>query len=58
MMKLGTCGNSEYQYIVCWFEGDRITIPATGCLIATNTRDREEALEICRRNFKNFKEVK
>ena len=54
MRKLGMIVNGDSAYIVCWFEGDRITIPATGTLIATSTRDLEEALRICRRNFSNF----
>ena len=58
MMKLGTCGKNGDRYIVCWHEGDRITVPAVGCLIATYTRDRKEAIEICRRNLINFVEMK
>ena len=54
MIKLGMISKDGSGYVVCWFEGDRITIPALGTLIATNTRDRKEALEICRRNFKGF----
>ena len=54
-MKIGYCVNNDGSaYIVLWVVGDRITIPATGCLIATDTRNKEEALEICRRNLKNF----
>ena len=57
MVKLGTCRLNDSLYIVCWFEGDRITIPALGTLIATDTRNREEAVKICRRNLKNFVEA-
>ena len=57
MMKLGTCGTNEFRYIVCWFEGDRITVPATGNLICTNTRDKAEALKICYKNLRNFVEA-
>lgn len=57
MVKLGTCLSNGNLYIVCWFEGDRITIPALGTLIATDTRNREEAVEICKRNLKNFIEI-
>ena len=57
MTKLGVVVTNGEGYIVCWHEGDRITIPATGTLIATDTRDRQEALDICRRNFSNFIEL-
>ena len=52
---IGTCGKHE-RYIVYWFEGDSITIPALNVTIVTYTRDREEALAICKRNFLNFVE--
>lgn len=55
-MKLGTVALGDSLYIVIWRKGDRITIPALGAFIATDTKDREEALEICRRNLKNFVE--
>lgn len=57
MEKIGMCVINGNGFIVCWFVGDRITIPALGTLIATNTRDRSEALAICRRNLKNFVEA-
>ena len=57
MVKLGMCIKGENAYIVCWFEGDRITIPALGTLIATDTHDRQEALAICKRNLVNFIET-
>ena len=56
-MKIGYCGKDGCLYVVLWVVGDRITIPATGTLIATDTRDKAEALEICRRNFYNFVEA-
>jgi hypothetical protein len=58
MQKLGTIRKNGAIYVVCWVEGDRIIIPATGTLIATDTRDRSEALEICLHNFSNFEEIK
>ena len=57
MKKLGMVVNDGNGYIVCWYEGDRITIPALGTLIVTDTREREEALNICRRNLNNFVEA-
>ena len=57
-MKIGYCVNDDGSaYIVLCVVGDRIIIPAAGCLIGTNTRDRKEALMICKRNFKNFVEA-
>lgn len=53
-MKIGYCGKDGCLYVVVWVVGDRIIIPATGCLIATDTRDKKTALEICRRNLQNF----
>ena len=54
MMKIGFVDKGNNRYIVCWYEGDRITIPALGTMIATNTREKQEALEICRRNLIGF----
>ena len=56
MTILGTVMTGGSLYMVCWHEGDRITLPALGVLIATDTRDREEAIAICRRNLRNFAE--
>lgn len=56
MKILGTVMTGGCLYAVVWHEGDRITIPALGTLIATDTRDRNEALAICRRNLRNFAE--
>ena len=63
-MVIGTCGKKEVctskdggLYIVRWIECDRITVPAVGLTIATNTRSREEAIAICRRNLQNFVEA-
>lgn len=53
---IGTCGKSE-RFVVYWLEGDQISIPALNVMIVTYTRDREEALAICRRNFINFVEA-
>lgn len=52
---IGTCGKGE-RNVVYWFEGDCITIPAVNVMFVTYTRDREEALAICRRNLFNFVE--
>lgn len=54
-MRIGTCGTAE-RHNVYWVEGDRITIEGLNVMFATNTRDREEALAICRRNLLNFVE--
>ena len=56
-MKIGYCVNPGVVYVVIWVEGDRIVIPATGTMIATDTRDKAVALEICRRNLRNFVEA-
>ena len=53
---IGTCGKYE-RFIVYWVEGDMISIPAINVMLATYTRDRNEALEICRRNLINFVEA-
>ena len=57
-MKIGYCVNDDGSaYVVLWVVGDRITIPAIGCLIAADTRDRKEAIKICKRNFNHFVEA-
>ena len=57
-MKIGYCVNDDGSaYVVLWVVGDRITIPAIGCLIAADTRDRKEAVNICKRNFNHFVEA-
>ena len=53
---IGTCGKTE-KNIVYWVEGEYIAIPAANVTIVTYTRDRNEALEICRRNLLNFVEA-
>ena len=53
---IGTCGKYE-RFIVYWVEGDMISIPAVNVMFVTYTRDRNEALEICRRNLINFVEA-
>ena len=52
---IGTCGKNE-RNVVYWFEGDRISIPSVNVMFVTYTRDRDEALDICRRNLLNFVE--
>ena len=52
---IGTCGKAD-RNVVYWSEGDCITIPAANIMISTYTRDREEAIAICRRNLINFVE--
>ena len=54
-MKIGTCGTMEKMNVV-WVVGDRIIVQGTGVAIYTSTRDKAEALDICRRNLANFKE--
>lgn len=54
---IGTCGKYD-RNVVYWIEGDCITIPVANVMFVTYTRDREEALEICRRNLINFVEMK
>lgn len=53
---IGTCGKTE-KNIVYWVEGEYIAIPAANVTIVTYTRDRNEALAICRRNLLNFVEA-
>jgi hypothetical protein len=53
---LGTVTTGGNVYAVIWHEGDRISIPMLCTMIATYTRNRDEALAICRRNLRNFVE--
>lgn len=53
---IGTCGKVERRK-VWWFEGDRIEIEGLNVTFCSDTRDREEALAICRRNLLKFEEV-
>ena len=52
---LGTCGVAE-KYVVYWTPGEWVTIPAVNVTFCTDTRDKGEALAICRRNLLNFVE--
>ena len=56
MKKLGIVKTGGAFYIVIWHEGDRITIPALGTMIATDTRNMEETIAICKKNLRNFTE--
>ena len=53
---IGTCGKTK-RHIVYWFEGDGISVPTINIAIITDTRNKEEAVEICRRNLVNFVEA-
>ena len=55
---LGTVTTGGRPYIVYWHEGDRIAIPMLDVMTVTDTRDRDEAIAICRRNYRNFVEMK
>lgn len=55
-MIIGKCGKYE-RFVVYWLPGEWITVPAVNSTICTDTRDKAEALEICRRNLFNFVEA-
>ena len=58
MKILGTVTTGGKAYIVYWHEGDCITIPMLNVMTVTGTWDKEEALAICKRNYRNFVEKK
>lgn len=55
MSFLGTCGRPK-RYMVVWYEGNRIGIPALDIWFMNCTHDREEALAVCYRNLLDFVE--
>ena len=58
MKILGTVTTGGRMYIVYWHEGDCISIPMLNVMTVTGTWDKDEAIAICHRNYRNFSEIK